>query len=347
MTALRYPTGLGRKSGKGFGRLGRPIRLDPKRFGTTNSELTGQLGAVSNMITYIAQQKVEKTSDAMIRLAKAERWPEDPKEIIGYIGRSSESRAFRNDNPKSVTNDANYLINYSLKYPLKTYDKTFRFEPIAVGSLEALNDAAQSIMARFFQYSVQLPARFTGQYRRSVKMYVRKGVEDMNPKPYFPGMLEGMGRSAQILIASSDPGGSSIEAHFVERAKQGGMLFQAARDVRKKYKQLKIKYFAPPADKLGLPYDGSRIYGIPVVIVSLRGQGTQGRLSRPGRNIRRRGSARASGVANSYGAKQYHSFHRELRKRAGYKRTDERNYGDSLYSYRGLWRRRNKKRRGN
>ena len=74
----------------------------------------------------------------------------------------------------------------------------------------------------------------------------------------------------------------------MERARTGGIMFQAAKDAKRKYKGLVIQYTYTHLSKLGLP--AVHNYGVPVIRIGFRGNPIKSKISRPGRNIRRRNS---------------------------------------------------------
>ena len=291
-----------------------------KNLGTPKV-ITGPTGfGLEDTYKWIQAQKVKATGQAMSRLASQGRWPKqwsDKGEITAYIGKTLSNRQFKN---------VDEFLGYVRKTPLD-YKKAWRFEPTNVANQADIKAAADFAFRQVRSELGKIPVR-TGNLRNSVMYMVRekKGAE---PRLFF-GDVD-LQRSAELLIVASAEYASSVEAHYFQRVKNGGMVYQAAKLTAKRFPNVIVRFSYTNLDKLGLPL--AHKYAVPYIRIALRGGSVKQHFARPGRNIRRRQSAYRRMSPHSRNFYDYHGRMTSARKKAGYKRQDGRHFGDDLFSF--------------
>lgn len=284
--------------------LGQPILLE---------RAVNTLEGAKDWITMV---KAKQSAEAMDRLSAQNRWPRDPKRVFGYLGRTGSGRQFK---------DIGQLFNYTKKNN-NYYNRSYRFEPSDVANMEIVKKAADFVFTTARRESYK--HRLTGILQQSLTYMVKQNWGD-TPKMFFGDVQ--LNRKSELIIAEIAEYASSVEAHSVERARTGGILYMAAQMATKRFPQVIIRYGNTNLDKLGLPL--LHKYAVPYVRVALRGGNVKANLSRPGRNIRRRGTAYRRMGPHSRGFSEYHQRMRTSRREAGWKRQDSRHWGDDLFSY--------------
>lgn len=274
---------------------------------------------LENAARWIIAQKAEKSQEAMTRLSQRGKWPVNDDEIYSYLGRTGSTRQF-----KSLKT----FWGYNLKNPA-LYPRVWRHEPISLGSFDDLKSAADFAFRRSWQIATKHNRTF--QYNRSFA-YMYREEAGATPKALSTAETATIeDPTAELLVVNVTEYASSLEAHSFERVKNGGIMYQAAREAAKKYPQINVRFSYTNLDKLGLPLHHR--YAVPFIRLSLRRGAVKSYFSRPGRNIRRRGSAYGR---TSPHERAFHDFHRSMRgarSRSGLRRQDTRHFGDDLYSY--------------
>ncbi len=267
---------------------------------------------------WIQIQKVERSRLAIDRLRADGRMPANDNEIFSYLGRSGSSRQFKN---------IGKFWSYNIKNP-GLFARSWRYEPITVGTFEDMKAAADYAYRRCLQNS--LKHTVTYRYRKSF-LYLYRTERDAYPRAVLgreTAILEDP--TAELIIVNAVDYASSLEAHAFERAKNGGIMYEAARSTARAFRNINVRFSYTNLDKLGLNL--SHRYAVPYIRISLRQGTVKPYFSRPGRNIRRRGSAYAKRGANERAFYQYNTAMRNIRRRT-LKRQDDRHFGDDLYSY--------------
>lgn len=296
-----------------------PIVRGGKRFAPPVALDNPQKVTLEGAARWIIRQKAEKSQEAMTKLAQRGKWPTQDEEIFSYLGRTGSTRQF-----KSLKT----FWGYNLKNP-GLYARPWRHEPISVGSFDDLKDAADFAFRRSWQIATKHTLTF--RYNRSFAYMYREKAGDI-PKALSGAQTATLeDPSAELIIVNVVEYASSLEAHAFERVKNGGIMYQAARETARKYPQINVRFSYTNLDKLGLPLHHK--YAVPYIRLSMRRGSVKGYFSRPGRNIRRRGSAYSR---TSPHERAFHDFHRAMsrsRSRNGLRRQDTRHFGDDLYSY--------------
>jgi len=254
----------------------------------------------------------------MQRLSARGRWPRDEKEIFSYLGRTGSTRQFKS---------LRQFWNYNLKHP-SLYARTWRYEPITLGSFDELKMAADYAFRRCWQIATKHTDTY--KYGRSFAYLYRERAGEL-PK-YLVGAqtAELEDNTAELIIVNPVEYASSLEAHSFARARNGGIMYQAARETAKKFPKVNVRFSYTNLDKLGLPLDHK--YAVPYIRIGLRVSRVKPFFSRPGRNIRRRGSAYKRMSPHESAFRDYHRAMRRVRSKT-LRRQDGRHYGDDLYSY--------------
>ena len=86
--------------------------------------------------THVTAIKAKIALDAMDRLGATGRWPTEPEDVTGYIGKTASTRRFKN---------IMEMLNYTKKNP-QLWKRPLRFEPNNVGDLEDLVKASNWAM---------------------------------------------------------------------------------------------------------------------------------------------------------------------------------------------------------
>ena len=250
----------------------KPLPISRNKKVITKYTNINQAMSLDQARRWITLQKAEKSAMAMDKLSANDQWPKDQADVRAYLG-NSDSNRFKN---------VEMFFKYTKKNPL-LYQKRWRFEPNDVMNAEKLKEAGDFVFYRARQYSTTTGHIRTGTMFQGL-MYLVKPVEGATPKPFFGDIK--VQRSTELWIASVTEYASSVEAHSVERARTGGIMFQAAKDAKARYKGLVVQYTYTSLEKLGLP--PLHHYAIPVIRIGFRGKTMKSKNRSPGRNIRRR-----------------------------------------------------------
>jgi hypothetical protein len=267
---------------------------------------------------WIITQKAEKSWDAMNKLAQRNKWPRREEEVFSYLGRTGSTRQFKK---------LRVFWAFNMKNP-GLFPKTWRYEPLAVGSFEDLKRAADFAFRRARNNA--LKNIDTGDYRRSFAYLYREKAGEV------PRFLVGAATvtledpSAELIIINTADYASSLEAHAFQRARNGGIMHQAAKETAKKFPNVNVRFSYTNLDKLGFGLQHK--YAVPYIRIGLRRGAVKPYFSRPGRNIRRRATAYAKRAPNE---RAFYEYNRAMRgARSKYlARQDDRHFGDDLYSY--------------
>jgi hypothetical protein len=308
-------------------------KLAPPVVMTATTPLTLQGAA-----RYIQAKKAEQAVRVMDRLAQRRRWPRSERDIVAYLGRSSTARRFDN---------LSQFWGYNLKNP-GLFPRTWRFEPVSQGSFADLKEAADFAFRRCWQEATKHTRTFA--YNRAFVYLYREQTGAV------PKMLTGAATavledpSAELIIVNVTEYASSLEAHAFQRARNGGIMYKAAQETARRYRNVEVRFSYTNLDKLGLPL--AHKYAVPYIRVGLRSSAVRQFFSRPGRNIRRRNLAykRQGGPAESvfyqFNARMNYARRSEAAARGSRGRIDDRHFGNDLYSYQSFRRRMRRKTRG-
>ena len=230
--------------------------------------------SLDGVYDWVTQEKARAAALAMDSLSAKGRWPKDQKEVRGYIGRTGSGRQF---------NDVRGLYAYTKKNASTYYAKPLRFEPISVGDSKMLKRAAdfafrqtRSELSRHLLTGVNRDTAMYG-FRSNIKAPVQYGRGD------YP-----INRDSEFLIPVVGEYASSVEAHSYQRAKTGGMVYAAAKMTERKFPQIVVRFSYTALSDIGLPQLHN--YAVPYIRLGLRGNPLKAKITRPGRNIRRRAS---------------------------------------------------------
>lgn len=276
--------------------------------------VSGGVQYLSGVAKFINDTKIDITERAMKRLARTVRWPTHEAGVTGYIG-STQSRRFKN---------LNQFFGYVAKNP-DLYPRRWVFEPENVGNAEEMKSCIAFI---YREAEIQQRKHYkTGRMMiRYLMLMKQKGKypQVLHTPPFSDEIVFG----TEMIVVNVAEHASSVEAHSYERAKTGGILYMAAEMAKRKWPELVIRFSYTNLDKLGLPL--THKYAVPYVRVGFRGNEMKSKLTRPGRNIRRRRvtmRARLPGGKNY--AKRSARYARSTRDSLG--RFNQRGYLNKMY----------------
>jgi hypothetical protein len=255
----------------------------PRRVTTIEGPVAGL--DIVGITKWITQQKYIATGKAMTRLSSQGVWPDTIDEVTAWLG-AGRTRRFRN---------VREFVGYTKNNP-HLYSKRWVFEPDNVGNPLMVIEAATRGLAAAQQRGIALFKDPTGRWNSSFMMYM-KGWDNKyrlippggTPRP------EAMDASSEIFIVNTSEYASSLEAHFFVNKKQEGIMYHTAKMLQRKYKALVIQFQYVQMQDIGLG-TGQHKYKVPIIRIGFRLGRMKGKMTRPGRNMRRRGQTMKAGM---------------------------------------------------
>jgi len=254
-----------------------PVVLNPGPKGL----LDGHVTFLKGVPEFVNKTKIELTQRTLAKLARVGRWPDDDNYRV-YLGRGRSQR---------YKDPATFFRVMKAKPNL--YPRRWVFEPNDVGSTELLVEA----IAYAYMHSVRASLKHhkSGRLKASFLMLEKlpTGHYRVMTTPPFKSDVT---RDTEFLVLNFAEYASTIEAHAYQRVRDGGVMYLAAKMTEKKFKSLVVTFQYMNMDRMGLPL--THKYMVPVIRIGMRGNKQVGKISRPGKNLRRRMRKARSLAAN-------------------------------------------------
>lgn len=238
-----------------------------------------------NAQSWIQAAKGSAAGKAMTRLSASGSWPADPKEVYSYIGKTSSTRQFK---------DIKIFLGYNRKNP-QLYAKPWRFEPLNVATAEDVIEAAAYAYRLLQTRPRGMFKNPTGRYEAS-HLLMGRNSEGVTQVLRNVPEAKRMDNLSQLWLTNTSEYASTVEANFFERHKNGGIYYFVAQKTAQAFPNLNITFTYMNIDRLGRGKGASLTglpqvhkYMVPLIRIAQRGN-FKARMSRPGRNIRRRAS---------------------------------------------------------
>lgn len=260
----------------------------------------------SNMVEHISKQKRLVTDRTIRKLQNQGRFPKD-NNYEAFLGRTVGANIRTPEGvlqvrPKSVYvqdvfNNAQRFKNPDVfhatvaKYP-SYYTRPWGFRPLGLTNVEDMVKALQFA----YNETQRLQARYfgpfkTGAYLASLLTIIRQpdGTSQAAASGYNVEARR-LQAGSELILVNFNPWAAAIEALSVEKYRDVGIMYQAAKVTARKYKALDISFTYTNMNSkrylnVGLPLTHNMM--IPVIRISMRGGNKASqRFSKPGRNIR-------------------------------------------------------------
>jgi len=227
--------------------------------------------AVKGATQYVQDEKIQISRRTITRFQYGDRWPDDYNSFV-----TSETRNNQYKDPEK------FFVTMH-RHP-EWYARKFIFRPL-FDTGKVIKEATL-YANRIIQKQSQAYGVLTGFYGSSFDILVNR------VKMTSLSQLDELNGDSVVTFLNTAPYASTVESNALNIAKIGGVLFYAAQLVRKKYPQLGVRFVFAQAQYV---QGANHIYQVPTLSIGSRANVID-KLSRPGRNHRRRNRRRRAGA---------------------------------------------------
>ena len=227
--------------------------------------------AVKGATRYVQDEKIQISRRTITRFQYGDRWPDDYNSFV-----TSETRNNQYKDP-----DKFFVTMH--RHP-EWYARKFIFRPL-FDTGKVIKEATL-YANRIIQKQSQAYGVLTGFYGSSFDILVNR------VKMTSLAQLDELNGDSVVTFLNTAPYASTVESNALNIAKIGGVLFYAAQLVRKKYPQLGVRFVFAQAQYV---QGANHIYQVPTLSIGSRANVID-KLSRPGKNRRRRSRLRRAGA---------------------------------------------------
>ena len=227
--------------------------------------------AVKGATRYVQDEKIQISRRTITRFQYGDRWPDDYNSFV-----TSETRNNQYKDP-----DKFFVTMH--RHP-EWYARKFIFRPL-YDSGKVIKEATLYANRIIHQQS-QAYGVLTGFYGSSFDILVNR------VKMTSLAQLDELNGDSVVTFLNTAPYASTVESNALNIARIGGVLFYAAQLVRKKYPQLGVRFVFAQAQYV---QGANHIYQVPTLSIGSRANVID-KLSRPGKNRRRRNRRRRAGA---------------------------------------------------